>query len=198
MRHGRTEWNRAHRLQGRSDIPLDAEGRAEFEGLRPPSDWRMARIVSSPLVRAVETAETIAGGRPVETDARLVELDFGDWEGRRGADLLADPATGFRDVEHWGWEFAPPGGESLRALRARVVDFLRETAQSGEPVIAVCHINVMRVALALAHGWDFDRPAPFRIKRRRLYPLALDADGAPRPAGEPVRLVAKETTSCGS
>ncbi|MEL6283575.1 MAG: histidine phosphatase family protein [Pseudomonadota bacterium] len=188
LRHGRTAWNRAHRLQGRTDVPLDEEGRLEVSRLRLPPDWRDARIVSSPLERAIETAELLAPETVVSVEPRLTELDFGDWEGRQGAKLKANPDSGFRDIEHWGWGFRPPNGESLTELRDRVSAYLREVARSTTPVLAVCHINVMRVVLALAHGWDFDGPPPFQIKRGRLYPLRLEADGTPRPDGPAVRL----------
>lgn len=199
LRHGRTAWNRAQRLQGRSDQPLDEEGRAELADRRAPPPWDRARLVASPLVRARDTAALIAPGRPIETDERLIELDFGDWEGRRGADLLREPGSGYRHIEDWGWSFAPPGGEALTALRDRVSGFLADAAGRAEPVLAVCHINVMRVILAQAHGWDFDGPAPFQIKRARLYPIRLSADGRPAPAGDPIRLIrTEEPAPCAS
>ena len=202
MRHGRTAWNRSHRLQGRADPPLDAEGRAEFAGLRPPPPWRDARIVSSPLVRALETAEIIAGGRPITQDARLMEMDFGAWEGLYSQSLADDPGSGFKPIEDWGWQFRPPGGESVAELRERVAPFLREAAAAGAPVLAVCHIGVMRVILAVAHGWDFDGPPPFRVKRRRLYPLRLTPEGRPEPDGPSLQMTqtpppAARSASCG-
>ncbi|MEY8837705.1 histidine phosphatase family protein, partial [Cribrihabitans sp. XS_ASV171] len=57
LRHGHTEWNRAGRIQGRSDIPLDAEARAGLAGLALPDPWNRGELWSSPLARAVETAE---------------------------------------------------------------------------------------------------------------------------------------------
>ena len=200
MRHGRTAWNRAHRLQGRADPPLDAEGRAEFTGLRPPPPWDDARLMTSPLRRARETADIIANGRPAATDARLMEMDFGAWEGLLSQTLADDPASGFKPIEDWGWSFRPPGGESVSELRARVTPFLQEVAAAGTPVLAVCHIGVMRVILAVAHGWDFEGPPPFRVKRRRLYPLMLTPEGQPEPDGPSLQLVRTtpaRSASCG-
>ncbi len=224
LRHGRTAWNREGRLQGRTDTPLAGAGRDELLGRRPPPPWDAARVLVSPLRRARETAALVAPNQPAEIEPLLIEMAFGDWEGARGAALAADPESGFRPVEAWGWAFRPPGGESPRDLRARletlfarlagaaggVADFSgrsprRASAQgAGDQAgreagrqaardaparaLLVAHMNVMRVALAWAHGWDFEGPAPFRIKRGRLYPLRRDAAGRPRPAGPPAPL----------
>ena len=180
LRHGHTAWNRAGRIQGRSDIPLDAPARAALARRRLPAPWDAAALWSSPLARAVETAEHVAGRAP-RTDPALTEMHWGAWEGLRAADLHAEAGSGFRHVEHWGWDFTPPGGESPRVVAAR----LRPWAEAlREDSVAVCHIGVMRVLLACATGWDFDGPAPFAIKRDRLYVLTLDgpqwrADPAP-------------------
>lgn len=192
VRHGPTAWNRAGRIQGRSDIPLDAEACAETAALRLPSPWTAARLVSSPLLRARQTALLLAGREP-EIEPRLTEMDWGAWEGLRGVDLRADAASGYRDIESWGWGFRPPEGESVDALRARLTPWLAEIAAAGGDWLAVCHIGVMRVILALAHGWPFEGPPPFQVKRRRLYPLRLAEDGRPSPAGEAIRLEPRET-----
>ena len=111
LRHGITAWNRESRIQGRTDIPLDPEGRDRLARLTLPAEWRDAILHASPLSRAIETARILGNGRPVHTDPRLIEMDWGAWEGQRGHDLRADPASGYRDLEHWGWDFRPPGGE---------------------------------------------------------------------------------------
>mgnify|MGYP000070307252 FL=1 len=59
VRHGHTEWNRAGRIQGRTDIPLDDEARADLAGFALPAPWDQADLWSSPLKRAVETAEIV-------------------------------------------------------------------------------------------------------------------------------------------
>ncbi len=187
LRHGRTGWNREGRIQGRTDRPLDPAGREELLARAPPPGWEEADLVASPLARAAETAEIVFGRAP-RAEPRLMEMDWGAWEGRRGAELLAEGAPGFRPIEEWGWDFRPPGGESLADLRDRVADWMAELER---PTVAVAHIGVMRVALALATGWAFDGPPPFRIRRARLYPIALDAAGAPVRAEAPLRLTEK-------
>lgn len=168
MRHGHTSWNRAGRIQGRSDIPLDDAARADLAQVQIPESWADADLWSSPLSRAVETARIVSGGREPQTSAALTEMNWGDWEGKRGADLRTDPASGFRDIEDWGWDFRPLRGESAREMRDRLAPWMN--ALTGD-TLAVCHIGVMRVCLAIAHGWDFAGPCPFQIKRNRLYIL---------------------------
>ena len=69
-------------LGGQLDVPLTPQGRHEAEALtRRLTGVRIDRIVSSPMLRALETAQTVAAGRPVEVDERLRELDYGRWEG---------------------------------------------------------------------------------------------------------------------
>jgi len=184
LRHGRTDWNAAGRLQGRTDIPLSEDERARLATLAPPPAWRDADILSSPLSRARETAEILAQA-PVPTDPALIELNLGAWEGKRGVDLLADPASGYRHVEEWGWDGRPPGGETPRELLARVEPVL---GRLTDDTLIVCHINIMRVLLAIAHDWHFDGEMPFRIKRNRLYVLHRNGKGW-RVEGEPVRLI---------
>jgi broad specificity phosphatase PhoE len=172
LRHGHTAWNRAGRIQGSSDIPLDDSARTELRGFRLPPPWDSAELWSSPLSRAAETAEIVAG-RPPRLSDNLREMHWGAWEGQRGQDLLAHPGSGFRHIEDWGWDYRAPNGESPAELETRLRPWL---AALSHDAVAVCHIGVMRVLLARAHGWDFAGPAPFRIKRNRLFLLKLEGD----------------------
>ncbi|MEM1076579.1 MAG: histidine phosphatase family protein [Pseudomonadota bacterium] len=188
IRHGHTAWNRAGKIQGRTDIPLDTDARAHLSALRLPGPWDNAAIVSSPLKRAMETAELISGQSPIAIP-QLIEMDWGKWEGLHGVDLRNDTGSGYSDIEEWTWGFCPPGGESLADLRDRLLPWV--TGLTSDTV-AVCHIGVMRVLLAIATGWDFTGAPPFRIKRDRLFVLdvstkrwALDAT--------PVRLVERQS-----
>ncbi|SEA67821.1 histidine phosphatase family protein [Rubrimonas cliftonensis] len=216
LRHFPTDWNREGRLQGRVDRPLTPEARAALAGLAPPPGWEGARVIASPLSRAQDTAAALWPA--FETDARLTELAWGAWEGRRGAELLADPASGYAHVEAWGWERRPPGGESPGDARARVAPLLAEIAREGcaqdgpaggaqggaagwasdgRPTLLVAHRGLIRVILAQAWRWDFDRPEPFRIRRGCIHTLRLDAAGAPCDPGGDVAL-ARRATPAGS
>lgn len=174
LRHGHTAWNRAGRLQGRSDIPLDETAHRTLAALRLPEAFKDADLVSSPLTRATETAALVAGRAP-RIEPCLIEMSWGDWEGRHGADLAADENSGFRHLDAWGWHYCPPGGESPDSLRARLIPWLHGLTRD---TVAVCHIGTMRVLMAMATGWDFAGPAPFQIKRNRLFVLEV-RDGVP-------------------
>lgn len=189
LRHFPTGWNDEGRLQGRADRPLTPGARAALARLAVPLPWDAARVLASPLARAADTARALFPS--VALDARLVETDMGAWEGRRGVDLLADPASGFGPVETWGWSGRPPGGESPADLRARVAPLLAEIAAAGGRWVLVTHRGLMRAILAQAWGWNYDRPEPFAIKRARLHPLRLDARGAPCDPAPLVRLIAR-------
>lgn len=186
IRHGHTPWNRAGQIQGRTDIALEKQAAADLAALKLPQGWAKADLVASPLKRATQTARLIADRDATEVPA-LIEMDWGDWEGKKGLDLKADPNSGFQDIEHWGWDYRPPNGESPRDVAARLNPFVQALQRD---TIAVCHIGIMRVLLAQATGWDFDGPAPFQIKRNRLY--VMDWDGSTLSvSGDPIRLEAR-------
>lgn len=187
LRHGHTAWNRAGRIQGRTDIPLDAEAIEDLSRLTLPADWHDAHLVASPLLRAKDTARLVTGQTPEEIPD-LIEMNWGAWEGKKGVDLRVDPQSGYRDIETWGWDFCPPSGERLSDLRTRLQRWL-DSVQTD--TLAVCHIGVMRVILAIGTGWNFQGPAPFRVKRNRLYILEKKNDRW-TVAPEPVRLENRE------
>ncbi|MES0863964.1 histidine phosphatase family protein [Ruegeria sp. SCPT10] len=187
LRHGHTHWNRAGRIQGRSDIPLDEEARSELAGYHLPNGWEDAEIWSSPLARALETALLVSGRTPQSSPA-LTEMNWGRWEGLHGVDLIADPDSGYRHIEDWGWDYRPPEGESPAEVWGRLEPWLSKLNQD---TVAVCHIGIMRVILARAWGWNFEGPAPFKIKRNRLYIIDMD-DMTPTP--DPVRLITRGVT----
>ncbi len=189
LRHGHTAWNRAGQIQGRSDIPLDDEARAGLAALTLPAPWDQVDIVASPLSRAQETAALVSGRTPATAPA-LTEMFWGDWEGKRGADLRPDPTSGFRDIEDWGWSYRPPGGESPGDVWERLAPWI---ANLSSDTVAVTHIGIMRVILAQATGWGFSGPAPFQIKRNRLYVVSVGV-GIRLASAEPIRLIARSTS----
>lgn len=187
LRHGHTPWNRAGQIQGRSDIALDDDARHGLSRLTLPSPWDAADLVASPLLRAQDTAELVSGRSP-ETVSALTEMDWGDWEGRKGLELKADPTSGFRDIEDWGWDYRPPNGESPGDVWVRLEPWLHTLRRD---TVAVTHIGIMRVLMARATRWNFEGPAPFQIKRNRLFVLDLDPVLQVHGTG-PVRLVERQ------
>ena len=147
VRHGRTEANASGLLLGRADPPLDDLGREQAAALAA-SVAGARRVVCSPLRRARETAAAL--GLRVEVDERWIELDYGELDGRPLGEVPADLWRRWRsDVG-----FAPPGGESLAALGARVRtacdDLAGETAEAD--VVVVSHVSPIKAAVAWALG----------------------------------------------
>ena len=123
-------------------------------------------MLSSPLRRARDTAALLTGRAPI-VDDRLIEMDWGRWQGRRLADLRARAPAPVAANEARGLDFRPPGGESPREVCARLQALLAELAADPQPVVAVCHKGVIRAALVLATGWDMRSKPPLRLPRDR-------------------------------
>jgi broad specificity phosphatase PhoE len=161
-RHGSTPRSDPEQHLGQGiDVGLSAEGEAAAGALAARLDAvAFDRIVSSPLRRAVQTAEILAAGRAVETDARLAEMDYGEWEGLTYAEIEA------RDLQRRRrWEADPatehcPGGESGDEVAARVRTLLADAiglAGSGAPkgegrILVVAHASLNRILLCVALG----------------------------------------------
>jgi probable phosphoglycerate mutase len=178
IRHGPTEWNVAGRIQGRADIGLSPAGRAEVRGWRLPEAFAEARWLTSPLRRAKETAALLTDC-PVVVEPRLIEMDWGAWEGLSGADLRAAAPAALAANEALGLDFRPPGGESPREVGARLRALVALLAADPRPVVAVSHKGVIRAALALATGWDMRTRPPLRLARDQALALRAHADGQP-------------------
>ena len=147
VRHGRTESNASGLLLGRGDPPLDDLGmrqaRATAVAIGP-----VDRIVSSPLLRARQTAEEF--DRDLEVDDRWIELDYGEFEGCPVADVA--PATWAAWQADLDW--APPGGESHRQLGARVRSACEDLLDEAtiRDIVVVTHVSPVKAAMAWALG----------------------------------------------
>lgn len=136
VRHGETDWNKARKIQGQVDILLNEFGRhlaiETGKGLR---DVSFELCISSPLLRAVETAELILDKKdvPVITDKRIMEMAFGVWEGRCCSEEGWDLPQEFRDFFEAPERYrAPEGGEDFYMMRERLEDFLKELYQRDD------------------------------------------------------------------
>jgi broad specificity phosphatase PhoE len=184
IRHGRTAWNEQGRMQGRADLPLAPEGRAQILRWRLPEAWAGAHWLSSPLRRATETAALLTDG-PVNIEPRLIEMDWGAFEGRTLADLRAEMPAAMAANEAHGLDFRPDGGESPREVRARLESLIADLAAEPHPsdVACVTHKGVIRAALSLATGWDMTSRPPLRLAEDTALLLHADAAGRVRPGG---------------
>lgn len=131
IRHGETDWNVKRRFQGRSDIPLNDEGRRlariTSEALK---DVPFTKIYTSPLKRAYETAMIIKGAReiPVIEEPRIIEISFGEYEGLCcGKENYNIPDPEFMNFFDRPEAYKPPrGAEGIEELKVRTADFLQE------------------------------------------------------------------------
>ena len=176
VRHGRTAWNAARRIQGHTDIGLDETGRGDLRGRRLPPEFDGWRVFASPLVRAVETAELL-GLSDVHLEPRLREMSYGDFEGRTWEELRARYGDALEQRERLGLDFRPDGGETPRELKARLLDWTAEIARAKQPAVAVTHKGVIRVALAVATGWDLRSRAPHRLAWERAHLFRVEDGG---------------------
>ncbi len=178
LRHGPTDWNARGLIQGRADPPLSADGRDIVQCWRLPPEWEPARWLSSPLIRAMETAR-LMGAEP-RPEPRLAELDWGAWEGRSLADLRADPEARMPEREAKGLDFQPPEGESYRMVQQRLAPLLQDCVADGAMTVWVCHKGVMLSLYALAAGWMMTGPPPEKLRDGCGHAFRLDAAGQPR------------------
>lgn len=166
IRHGETDWNRAGRLQGRTDTELNARGRKQaaaaarhLAGLIGRGEGgRLAALPfhASPMIRTRQTIELLraelgldpAAYRP---DDRLREVGFGAWEGKTWAEIRARDPIRARDRDADRWSFAPPGGESYSTVMERVRDWLSIVR---EDACIVSHGGIARVILVALAGAD--------------------------------------------
>ena len=164
VRHGETDANARGLALGRADPPLTGRGLVQAQrlaarfatpagatgatggsaiGMNPA-----AVVRTSPLQRARQTADAIAGalGLGVVVDDRLVEMDYGEWDGLSFSEIPADALARW----HADPSLVPPGGESLDAVGARMADFCEELITGS--VIAVSHVSPIKAAVVWALG----------------------------------------------
>ncbi|MGF1591820.1 MAG: histidine phosphatase family protein [Kiloniellaceae bacterium] len=179
IRHGATAWNEAGRIQGRSNTPLSPAGRAAVAAWVPPPQAAGARWLCSPLARARDTAALLHGGAVVE-EPRLIETDWGEWEGRTLAELRAELGPAMAENEARGLDFRPPGGESPRDVQHRLQPLLAALAEEPDAVVAVTHKGVIRAVYALASGWDMRGKPPVKLLNACAHAFTLAPGGQPR------------------
>ena len=181
VRHGETEWNRVERFRGRADVPLNEAGLAQAEatGRRVAAEWQPAAIYSSPLSRAVRTAEAIARhfGLPVQVHPGLVDIHYGQWQGLSPDEVKARWPETLR-----AWYEAPhtariPDGETLDQVRSRGLAAVNELASrhDGQTLVLVGHTVMNRAILLGVLGLGNDRF--WRLRQDTCALNVFDAEG---------------------
>ena len=144
IRHGQTEMNNRKALQGRSDLPLNGIGLAQAEetGLKfMKSGIRFDHVFTSPLVRAVKTAELIAPDVEPRVDERLIEMDYGPYEGTDLTNLPPEILVFFSDFVN---NPAPPGMEPLASVVSRAGAFLEDLRGLSGNILISTHAIAMK------------------------------------------------------
>ena len=155
LRHGQTEMSAERRFAGRGDIPLTSTGvqQAAAVAVRLADRGGIDVVLTSPLLRALRTAEAVAHavGVPLTVDPDLVETDFGDWEGLTFGEVVARWPD---EMEAWRADVsaAPPGGESFAAVAKRVDAALDRllTERKGQTVVVVSHVTPIKTLVCRA------------------------------------------------
>ncbi len=158
-RHGETTWNVAGRYQGRRESTLTPRGERQAHALLEPMRAAgVGRIISSPLMRCVETARPTADAMrlPIERDERLIEIAHGTWEDRLREEIAANDPARYHAWRHDPANVAFENGESLADVAARWNDFAA-ALRAHEPTLVVTHDAVLRVAIVVAARRGLDR-----------------------------------------
>lgn len=155
LRHGQTEWNAEHRLQGQLDSPLTGQGIADARRqavLMSPVLVDRPVCVASPLGRARHTAEIALGETPFATDPLLMEIHSGAWQGHRRDDILAENRElAQRNPNGLELYAAAPQGEGFAAFKTRIVAFLDTLSV---PTVVVAHGLLGQVLRGYICGLD--------------------------------------------
>lgn len=184
IRHGLTALNRDKRVGGRYDAPLIEEGRQQarmagekFDGT--PFDV----VISSPLSRALETAEIIAGVRPedIVVEEECTERSFGEMEGLTPAQVREQlPHVRYTRIGHIDYSLDPPGGETFEQLHQRARRFLEQTLEvhGGKKILLFGHENFLQQLHGVIHGLEPMHALEHTILNCELNQFCLDANGS--------------------
>ena len=158
MRHGETDWNREGRIMGRNPVELNARGRAQVEAAaRFAQTIRPDLIVTSPLVRARQSAELMSaglGGVKITEEEAIAEVHYGRWEGMIYHELIEDPY--YAEYRQSPVKNPTPGGETIPQVQARGVAAVTRALKSNPDsrVLFISHGDIIRTVLCHFMGLD--------------------------------------------
>jgi len=183
LRHGETQWNADGNIYcGRTDIPLIEKGKGQanevyeqFQGME------FNQVYSSPLQRAAITAQIASGTHNVILDERLIEVDFGNWEGKTKEEFISENETLWQNWErHPETTKAGGSGETAREVIERVDDFFSSITQKhsdGETVLVVAHNGINRLYMAHKLGMPLNAYRKIVQENSRITLFTLDEAG---------------------
>ncbi|MBQ9157685.1 MAG: alpha-ribazole phosphatase [Eubacterium sp.] len=164
VRHGETIYNKKKCYYGVTDVPLSDEGSRQIKEMVPAfGNISFDRVISSPLKRAVETASILLNGReiPLKTDDRLMEQNFGIFEGYTYKELSAKYPE---ELSAWNQDFSDyriPEGESFSDVRKRIDTFIKDLSRGQGSLLITAHKGTFGhmlaglLGLSLTGYWNF-------------------------------------------
>lgn len=178
LRHGETEQGGG--LRGSLDDALTEAGWAQLRAA-VQADEHWDALISSPLQRCARFAEELAVARdlPLQFEAALQELHFGEWEGRSAAQLMETDAEDLGRFWADPYAFTPPGGEPLLVFEARVLEAIQrlQVEYRDQQLLVVTHGGVMRLLLARARGLPRGQLLQVSVAHGQRVHLQFDAQG---------------------
>lgn len=153
IRHGETDWNRIHRFQGRSDLPLNQKGKDQAHALALAlKDESLTAIYSSPLIRTLETARLIKvfhPSIPLFEEEGLVEMNLGEFEGMEAQRWAAEYPDFLRTWQETPASVTMPGGESLQEVQTRAIGTLERITKlyPTESTLLLCSHNFVNLTM---------------------------------------------------
>lgn len=179
VRHGETEWNAdGNRYCGRTDLPLIDKGLQQVEATKKElKETSFDQVYSSPLQRSLKTAQIVSGQSDIVTDKRLIEVDFGGWEGKPKEEFIPE------NEELWNNWLSDPAenraggtGETGREVIDRVEDFFRSLITNKElnNVLVVAHNGVNRLFLSYKLGMPLGNYRKFSLNNSSVIKFTLD------------------------
>jgi broad specificity phosphatase PhoE len=158
VRHGQTEWSRSGQHTSVTDLPLLAEGEQMADRLAPRLAVEdVALVLTSPLGRARETCRRAGFGDRAEVEPRLVEWEYGEYEG------LTTPQIREERPDWWLWRDGCPGGEMPDAVGARADGILERLAELDGAALLFAHGHILRVLTARWLELPVEGGARFRL-----------------------------------
>lgn len=165
VRHGQTIWNSTGKYQGRTDVALSDKGISQAKKtVNRFLSVHLDGVIASPLKRAADTARGIAEthGLPLETDSRLMELSFGDWEGKTYEEIEKIWPGMIEEMYHDAGSLRLPHGESFEDCQKRCMEAVKGILQRGDnkSYAIVCHGAALRtiicglIQIPLARSWN--------------------------------------------
>ena len=182
IRHGETDWNVGTRIQGSTDIPLNARGLAQAQRLaRALADERLHHVVTSDLARAHATGAPLAQvtGAALRRDAGLRERAFGVFEGLTFEEIGMRHPEGAARWRHRDPDFGPEGGETLQAFYDRCVATAQRlaAAHAGESIALVAHGGVLDCLYRAATRLPLQAPRTWQVPNATINRLLWSPEG---------------------